>query len=165
MMTSLALTTALLVNGMTQHVEDKLIRGWSNNDFFTRHWEENSPFLEYLFEKYEGLYYQWDMGIQCKYEAGVWYSQDEVKFWTTHFTAQNIDFVRLFFEGKGPITITSKMIMDYWNGWPEDSFKKYATIPIYFDEDFVKGQYVYGVASMNGKLVPLNFWAGRYRNP
>ena len=165
MTTSLALSAAILVNGMYHFVETKLINGWDNNNFFTRHLDEDSAFLTYLFEKYDGLYYQWDMGIQCKYEAGVWYSQDEVKFWTTLNTAKNIDFVRLYFKGKGQVTISSEEILKYWDGWPEDAFKKYATIPVYFDDAFEDGNVVYGVASYNGKLVPLDLWTSRYSYP
>lgn len=165
-MSSVGFFFYLLTEGFVPYVENKFIQGWDNNSFIGRHLDQNSPEIQHILNNYDGLYYQWDIGIQCKYEAGVFYHDNKVRFWTTIQTAKNVDYIRLFFEGKGPIIMSSDDIMKYWEGWPEEKFKKYATFEVFADENFKKGQNVYGVAFMNdGKMVPLNFWAGRYRNP
>ena len=155
-MSTVGLFLYLLTEGFVPYVENKFVEGWRNINFIGRHMDEDSPEIQYLLNNYEGLYYQWDMGIQCKYEAGVYKYKDTMRFWTTIESARNVEFFRLYFQEKGPINVTSDFVMSYWEGWPEDKFKKYAYFNLF--DGVEERTLIYGVAyTKDQKIVPLNF--------
>lgn len=159
-MSTIALVVYLLTEGFVPYVENKFIQGWNNNSFIGKHLNEDSPEIQYLLDKYDGLYYHWDMGIQCKYEAGTAILGRQICFWTTLNTVENVDYFRICFHDKGQLILTSGDVMKYWDGWPENSFKKYASIRL-FDYSVEEGRKVsHAVAfTKEGKIVPLNFRA------
>ena len=156
-MSSVGLFLYVPTEGFVPYIEDKLVQGWNNNSFIGgAHVGEDSPQIQEILNKYDGLYYQWDMGIQCKYEAGVYKYKDTMRFWTTIESARNVEFFRLYFQEKGPINVTSDFVMSYWDGWPEDKFKKYASFHLF--DGVEERTLIYGVAyTKDQKIVPLNF--------
>lgn len=157
-MSAVGLFVYLLTEGFVPYVENKFIEGWRNIDFIGRHMDEDSPEIQYLLDNYEGLYYQWDMGIQCKYEAGTAIIGRNICFWTTLNTLENVDFFRVYFRDKGQLIVKKEDVMKYWDGWPENSFKKYATIRL-FDYNMDEGRKISNCVgyTKEGKIVPLNF--------
>lgn len=157
-MSAVGLFVYLLMEGFVPYVENKFIEGWRNNDFIGRHMDEDSPEIQYLLNKYEGLYYQWDMGIQCKYEAGTAIIGGNICFWTTLNTLENVDFFRVYFRDKGQLIVKKEDVMKYWDGWPENSFRKYANIRL-FDYSMDEGRKISNCVgyTKEGKIVPLNF--------
>jgi hypothetical protein len=142
-----------------------LIDGWSNNSFIGRRLSANDPSISELMEQFGGLYYQWDMGIQCKFQAGLWHDGTNVNFWTTYDTVNNVERFRLELPGLGPITLESREIRKHWDNWPENVVKKFVVVPLVVDKEFRFGRIPKGVAMhSNGKLVPLDFHWARYFN-
>lgn len=162
-MTTLGFFLYFATEGFVRKVEDHLISGWNNNSFIAKHMDESSPEIQTLVENFDGLYYQWDMGIQCKYEAGVWNHGNVMRFWTTYESAKNVAFFRLYFREKGPITITSSEVMSYWDGWEENAFKKYASFTLFEDETPPTNPCHAIAFTKDMKMVPLNF-SRRYRH-
>lgn len=138
-------------------VENALVSGWNNIDFIGKHKDEDSPEIQKILSDYFGLYYQWDMGIQCKYEAGVWYTnKNTMNFWTTYESAKNIAFFRLYFKnGRGTLTIPSSQVMSFWENYEEGAFRKYASFSL-FETNRRESCYAVGFTK-DMKFVPLNF--------